>query len=433
MTCQLQIRRGGEIRTLKMDVLYKVIKGAEAEGKLKTIEALIDDQTSKDDEESWEKEDQEHQNICCYEYLIAKICTAWGEDTSITDRTANDFFQMRYVECTDDYEPKFDQYSLLIDMNELIKELKTEELLTLENFESCEQNLFKIFQRMHYRREHSEEEEQPLIDSLSRPENYFGIDQEKVADFITFRFKIDQLNVIVEKKENPLNKESIRINNERMLNHAAILYMFPENIYPHNFVVVKTDPYSMDIQSPKATLAGLICYSSKFDSYTTYLKTDEEWKCITEDKPANIQKITSLEDYPSLIHCMIQNLDFPVISTYEVVEETDILQKSPSVTSYLSTYLQEQIIEHAKTSGPLVSTHKDPDPSQQKDSSESSARLRPDSGRPYIPSKSIRSMVSQGEGEEEEELKREKSEVIGDRKKKKKKGGIRGFFSRCCF
>mmetsp|Transcript_37519 Transcript_37519/g.37065 ORF Transcript_37519/g.37065 Transcript_37519/m.37065 type:complete len:128 (+) Transcript_37519:322-705(+) len=127
---------------------------------------------------------------------------------------------------------------------------------------------------------------------------------------------------------------------------------------------------------------------------------------------------------------MIQNLDFPVISTYEVVEETDILQKSPSVTSYLSTYLQEQIIEHAKTSGPLVSTHKDPDPSPQKDSSESFCGLRPDSGRPYIPSKSIRSMVSQGEGEEEEELKREKSEVIGDRKKKKKKGGIRGFFSR---
>mmetsp|Transcript_37518 Transcript_37518/g.37064 ORF Transcript_37518/g.37064 Transcript_37518/m.37064 type:complete len:122 (-) Transcript_37518:440-805(-) len=49
--------------TLNTDVLYKVIKGAEAEGKLKTIEALIDDQTSKDDEESWEKENQEHQNI----------------------------------------------------------------------------------------------------------------------------------------------------------------------------------------------------------------------------------------------------------------------------------------------------------------------------------------------------------------------------------
>jgi len=211
-------------------------------------------------------------------------------------------------------------------VNDLIKGVKKEGLLKPHTFRSLEQSLFKVFQKVHSQNK-SVDIKQPLQDSLFSSDNYFGIDKENAGDFLTFRFKIDQLNALKVAQKNPLSEEARKINTERLLNHATMLLMLPENIYTTDFIVMKKDPYDIVIESPKAVLVGMICYGTKFDGYTTYLKFENEWRFIKDDKLKLKQVVCQVEDYSEVVREMIGNLDFPVVAVYQVVDDKEILQK----------------------------------------------------------------------------------------------------------
>ncbi|CAI2359823.1 unnamed protein product [Moneuplotes crassus] len=337
-----------EPATINTNDLYKVLVDLRDKQDLDIFDALICQISPENEEDKKEADEEEkvssNENMCFYEYLMDKICNAWGEDSTLSDKTANDLFQMRYTECGDNIVPKFDQYSLLVDVNDLIKGVKKEGLLKPHTFRSLEQSLFKVFQKVHSQN-NSVDIKQPLQDSLFSSDNYFGIDKENAGDFLTFRFKIDQLNALKVAQKNPLSEEARKINTERLLNHATMLLMLPENIYTTDFIVMKKDPYDIVIESPKAVLVGMICYGSKFDSYTTYLKFENEWRFIKDDKLKLKQVVCQVEDYSEVVREMIGNLDFPVVAVYQVVDDKEILQKDEEASKRLINYFKEQFDE----------------------------------------------------------------------------------------